>query len=264
VDLEEDGNELKISVKKDFDVRKKLIDVKYLERIGKGYLTSSYRQGYGEIDFHYSNPEYIKTIQKILSKDVIGFEIVKQEPNRCLIKDLTGHNAEEFENSLKRIWSLLLDLSKESEIAVEKKDLNRLENIPLMDYSINKFSNYCLRILAGKNSVNFKRSFLYYYLIKNLEEIADKYKGLCAHYLANPEKISNQTMKNFAKTNEYLEELYKLFYNYNEEKMENLFKKIKESQKKIIDLKSPLSFYLSSIVLDIYNLSSVLVELNLG
>ena len=263
LNLKEFGNELRINVDQEFNLGKKQIDIKDLKRLGKSYVTSSCRQGYEEININYDDPKYIRTIQDILSKEITGFEIIKQNSNSCVIKDLTGHNKDEFNNALRRIWLLLLDLSRESLNAIKKDDYAGLKNIQLIDYSINKFSNYCLRLLIKTGHVNFKKTPLYYHLIKSLEDMADKYKDMCNFYSGNAGKINDSFISVFNEVNSHLNEFYELFYKYDEQKMENLFRKTKLTLNKIPTLDNKMSYYLSAICTDIRNLSSVLVEINL-
>ena len=263
LNLEEFGNELRINPEKEFDLEKKQINIKDFKRLGKTYLTSSYRDGYSEIDLNYSNCDYIKTIQDILSKEITGFEIIKQNSNSCVIKDLTGHSRDEFDNVLKRIWLLITDLSKESLSAFRKRDVVELKEMYLMDYSINKFSNYCLRLLIKKGHADFKKTPLYYHLIKALEEIADNYKDLCTFYSHNTKKIDDNLIIIFTRINEHLDEFYQVFYKYDEEKIEDLFRKIKLTHNKISNSKNNIVYSLFSICENIKTLLPVLVEINL-
>ncbi len=262
LDLEEFGNELRINTEKEFDLAKKQIDIKNLERLGKTYLTSFYRQGYSEIDLNYNNSNYIRTIQDILSRNITGFEIIKQNSNSCVIKDLTGHNKDEFDNVLRRIWLLIINLSEESLDALRKRDAPRLKEMYLMDYSINKFSNYCLRLLIKKDHADFKKTPLYYHLIKALEEIADQYKEMCTFYSDNIKEINDTLVSIFVEVNSHLNKLYELFYKYNEQEIEDLFRKTKLTNKRA-SLKNSKAYCLSSICENIRNLLPVLVEINL-
>ena len=263
LNLEEFGKELRINTEKAFDLEKKQITIKDLKRLGKSNLTSSYRQGYSEIDLNYDDSNYINIIQDILSKEITGFEIIKQSSNSCLIKDLTGHNQDEFDNVLRRIWLLLIDLSKESFNALQKRDVARLKEMYLMDYSINKFSNYCLRLLIKKGHVDFKKTPLYYHLIKNLEETADNYKDLCTFYSGNIKKIDDDLIIIFTRINEHLNEIYQLFYEYDEQQMEDLFRETKLTHNKISNSKNSTAYCLSTICENIRSLLTILVEINL-
>ncbi len=262
LNLEERGNELEISTEKDICPERKQVDIENFKRLGKTYISASYRQGHDEIEVHYNDPDYIKTIQELISKEMIGFEIIKQTKNNCVIKDLTGHTKDEFNIALRRIWLLIIDLSKEVINAFQKNDADLLRNIRTMDYSINKFSNYCLRILIKKN-IDCKKSPLYYHLIKNLEEIADKYKDLCRQYLDYGLKSNKNLTANLIKINEYLNETYELFYKYEKSKIEDLFKKTKLTYENISNSKKSEAIYLSQICRSVRDLLSSLIEINL-
>lgn len=242
-------------------MNKKEIDVKDYKRLGKSYITSLYRHGCDEVQICYTDKNYLSTIQELISKETTGFEIVKHGNNFCVIKDLTGHTKDEFNTALRRIWLLTIDLAEESLNAVKKRDENTLKNIPLMDYSINKFSNYCLRLLMKKGYINFQKTPAYYYLIRRIEEIADKYKDLSTSRLDKKEVINEELLAHFAKVNEHLKEYYALFYDYKEETIEDLFKKTKTTMNKLSNSNSSISYYLSSICEDIRNLLTTLIEI---
>ena len=263
LDLEELGEELRINTNSKQDLKRKHVDVKNLKRLGKTYISGSYRQGYNEISLNYNNSNYIKTIQEILSRELTGFEIIKQNSNSCLIEDLTGQNKDEFNNVLRRIWLLIIDLSRESLNAFREKKVSALKEIYLMDYSINKFSNYCLRLLIRKGHPDFEKTTLYYHLVKSLEEIADCYKDLCTFYSGNTKKIDEELIVIFGRINEHLEELYNLFYKYDEQKTEDLFKRAKRTYNKISSSKNDTAYCLISVYEKIKNLLSLLVEINL-
>jgi len=265
LNVEENNKNLIIIKDKENDLNKaKEINIGSLNRLGKSYITSMYRNGFDEISLKYENIDYIKTIQDIISKDITGFEIVKQGKNNCTIKDITGHNKDEFDIILRRIWRLILNLSDESLKAIKSNDTETLKNIHLMDYSINKFSNYCLRLLAKRNKIDYDKIPLYYCLIRNLEEIADQYKDMCDSYLNRKDKIDDNLITLFTKTNNYLCEFYELFYEYNEEKIEELFKKTKVLlNKRLYPSDTNMSFYLFYICKDIRNLLPLLVEIKL-
>ncbi len=259
LNIEEHGRELRINLEKEFSLEKKEICVGDLKRLGKTSLTASYRQGYDEIKMSYNDPQYLSVIQTLLSKETTGFEIIKQSRNYCLIKDLTGHNKDEFDLALRRTWLLVMDLSKESLDAIKKKDVSGLKNIKLLDYNVNKFSNYCLRLLIKRGYVDFKKTPLYYYLIEGLEGVADHYKDLCTFYSENPIKINNSLITMVSRINEHLRGLYELFYKCDEQKIEDLFRKTKLTYDKI----DPDLHRLSAICANIKSLLSVLVEINL-
>ena len=262
LNVEEYDREIRITNDNEITLDKKQFSIGNLKRLGISYITSLYRSGYDEIHLNYDDNDYVETIHDVLSNEITGFEIVKQGNNYCIIKDITGHSKDEFNTALRRIWLLTLDLAGETLNSIKKNNVNNLKNIYFMDDSINKFSNYCLRLLNKKVYVNYSKTPLYYYLIKSLEELADKYKDLYKFYLNNKVKINDKSLETYDKINSHLNEYYNLFYSYDKEKMENLFNETKSTYEKTLKLNSNISIYLSSICNDIKDLLSVLVELN--
>lgn len=262
LEVREVGSELRLSTHKGVSLEKKEVDLKNLKRLGRSLLTSLYRQGYGRIEIKFEDSNYIKTIQDTLSKEITGFEVIRQSNNGCTIRDLTGHNKDEFKSILKSIWVLLLDLSMESLEAMKEKDEDRLGNIDLMDLSINKFSNYCLRLLSTSSNINHQKSYLYYFLVRSLENLADKYKDMCSLYKSSKNNLSRHQLEPLLKTNRHLEELFELFYRYDEQKVENFFNKTKKTLLSMSGKENMVTQFISSICIDIRNLISILVEMN--
>jgi len=262
LNVEENGRELIINPESSIS-EKKEININALKRVGKSCITSAYRQGYDEIELVYENEHYIETIQDLISKEITGFEVIRQQSNHCIIRDLTGHNKDEFNAALRRIWLLLLDLSNESLNFIEKEEASELKSIRIIDYSINKFTNYCLRILIKKSSYNYKKTPLYYHIIKNLEEIGDKYKDLCIFHSNNPRKNKKELIELFKEINSHLNSVYELFYKDDAQKIEKLFQETKGVYNKLSLSNDRLAFTLASISRDIRSLLSLLVELNI-
>lgn len=263
LEISEYGKELRVTTKKEYTLDKREIDIKDMERVGRDSITSLYVQGCDEILLKYNDPKFSEIIQYLISREILGFEIINQANNTCLIKDLAGHNVDEFNNSLRRMWLLVLDLSAESLDSIRKNDLGRVKNIKSLDSTINKFSNYCLRLLIKRGHIDFNKTPAYYHFIKSLEELADRYKDLCNLYLTSHEKINQIFVENFQRINQNLNEFYELFYKYEPKKVEALIKKVKQNYIDASECQSKLGIYLSSICKDISDLLTVLTQINL-
>ncbi len=259
LEVDEIGNELRVSASNELIAGFKEINIGDRKRFGKSCITSSYRRGFDEIHLNYDSNDYIKTVKDLVTSELTGFEIIKHGNKCCVIKDLTGHSKDEFDNALRRTWLLILDMANEAYISIRKGEFENLENIMLMDESVNKFSNYCLRILGKRGHSDFSKTHLYFHLIKSLEKIADSYKGLCSHH----QDVDDKSLEMFNELNKCLENFYSAFYDYHPEKIESLFSMTKGLQNKLVKLQSSQGFYLTSICNDIRDLLSLLVEINL-
>ncbi|KHO46475.1 MAG: hypothetical protein QS98_C0003G0083 [archaeon GW2011_AR3] len=242
---------------------KKEIDIGGFERFGKSYITSLYRLGYDEMGLTYASPGYINVIRSLISNEMIGFEITRQENNYCLLQDLTGHSSDEFEIALRRLWLLTLDFASESLDIIKSRNTAELKSMAGQDYPINRFCNYGIRMLARNGSGNHKKIPQYYHLIKVLERIADHYKDMCSVYFANRQRIDDKLVANLAEINECLADFYRLFYSYNEAKMESLFQRTKNMKQDLLMSNSWASFYLYDICSDIRDLLSTVIEIRL-
>jgi phosphate uptake regulator len=262
LNIEDKGNELRVSAENDFGLEKKELDSKSFERLGKTFVTSSYRQGYDELKLHYDKKDYFGIVQELASRETTGFEIVEQGKNYCVIKDLTGYSKDEFDMALRRMWLLLLDLAEEGLGFLKTKD-GSVKNIELIDTRINKLSNYCLRLLTKKSHFDFRKSPIYYHFVRSLEEIADQYKDLCVHLSNNFDAADKNLVQNFSKLNEHLNELYELFYKYDEQKVEDFFARTKATHNKLFSSNLGCACSLASICRNIRGLISVLVEIHI-
>ncbi len=257
--IKEDGGSLKIYPEEVSYVENKIVvDVDSEEKVGKSSITGAYRQGYDEIEIKFKNKNYIHEIQDLISKQLMGFEIVKQGDNSCIIKDLTGHIKNEFDIVYRRIWLLLLDLAEE----VEKKENLSIISIESKDRVINKLCNYCIRHLLKIGTEDRKKTILYYHLIKSIEEIADNYKNMYIESSKNNEKFEKSGSLFISKVNIKLNEFYHIFYNYKKENMEIIFADLKKIINDLNREKNKNS-YIQNTAVKLRDLLSALIELNL-
>ena len=86
------GRSLIITSDKGVSAPKASIDVENSVKFGKRVITALYRDGVSEIELNYSSPNYANIIQEVISEQIVGFEIVKQDSRSCILKDLSGIN----------------------------------------------------------------------------------------------------------------------------------------------------------------------------
>lgn len=264
LEVEELGKELRIKVDKTPATNeKKEIALGNLNRAGKSYITSAYRQGFDEISLSYNNPNFYSVIQKLLINELMGFEVTTRNSNTCILKDFTGHNKNEFDNSLSRIWFLVLEQSKDSLYFIKENSSKQLDKIKILDNSINKLSNYCIRILNKNGHPDFKKIHLYFYLCKQLEKIADQYKDMCTMHSFGQIKQSDFLLEKIDTLNHYLSESYKLFYKYSAEKIDALLEENKKTSAEIFSLKIPQTPSLYYISREIQELLLLIIEIKI-
>jgi phosphate uptake regulator len=219
-------------------------------------ISSLYRQGYTDITVTNTNSKTTEQLYDITEKKLIGFEVVSQKDNSCTLKQLGEIKEEDFDNSLRRIFLLLLEMSEE--ILNKIKNKEPLESIKFLEDNINKFSIYCERILIIFRN-KLKKTYDYYYLVKQLEEIGD-------HYHIIVRELGTQTLKKDALellklTNRNLRYYYELFYKFDLEKLE-LFESKLRKDIKVINKNDWVKVMLKEINILIDSTISPLISIN--
>lgn len=258
--VEEKGEELHIKTDRMPAPHTKEISIEGLKRVGKSAIAASYRQGLDEVALNYTDASYLQTIHEILSKELIGFEVIRQNVQGCTIKDITGHATNELDNVLRKIWILLVDLSTEAHRVLEKGV--SAQSMGTMDRTINKFSNYCLRIIGKKYDASGK-TMLLYYLVRMLERLGDQYKDMCETHTARNQKITKPLLLLLGKANQQLVSLSTAFYKSELPELEQLFSENKKLAVALSSLNQPAAVYVSSICRDMRDILSIIVEMKL-
>ena len=95
---------------------------------------------------------------------------MEQGKNYILVRKISDAIFGEFDVVLRRSFLFLISLAKDGLDAVQKQDKNTLNNIILMDLNLNKFTDFCRRILNKQGHPKFKRTAPLYHIIEMLEK----------------------------------------------------------------------------------------------
>lgn len=243
-------------------------------------LIGAYKMGFGEIRLVYQNTkvEDLKTKKEIsankLIEDIInkfiGVEIIEQEKNYTVIKQVSKISETEFDNVLRRIFFILNSMSQETLKVIKNKDVELQKTITQKHDTIEKLTNYCLRLLNKKGHLDYKKTSLFYYFIFELEEIADVYNFIAKESLEKRLKPSKEALKLFEHVNKSWDTFYKMFYKYDKEKVISIIKdrrtlwgEINKIYKKASTSDLILLGRISVIVIKILNLTETKISMQL-
>jgi len=211
INIEEKGPILEISTEKSMAVRAQKIDIRHLsESLVWRYLLSLYRYGIDEIIVTHENQ--FDLLQKITDQ-LIGFGIVKQENKVVTIKDLSGVSETDFSQVYRRCFFLLLDMAEQSHALHKKKQ--SLEPIIQMDRNMNKYVDYCLRVLNKRGFTDPRKTSLYYHTITQLEYLGDLYSLIA--------KKKSKDLDDLKEINSLLRAFYELCFEYSDQKAQSIF-----------------------------------------
>ena len=235
LEVEEQGDVIKVSTEKDVLSSKIEIDFRGKESVIHRALSSLYRAGYDEIKIRFEKPSELKLIQSTINQELIGFEVIEETKENIVVRQVSKINPSEFESMLRRIFIFLVNTSDEISTALKSGNMDELNNLVLRDVTINKLTDYCRRALNKKESY-FKHLGPGYVIIELLEKISDGYRDLCKYASQNKIKISKQILDALHEINLMLRDSQKMFYSFNLNEMQEFIIKRDKINRDISEL----------------------------
>jgi phosphate uptake regulator len=155
-------------------------------------------------------------IQEVVDR-FIGIEIIDHGENYCTIREMGQLSSKEFDNSLRRIFLLLLELFDTVIDLLENNKVNDIsicKKLHTMDINVDRFIDYCCRINNKITDSSFQKNkpamFSTLYL---LELLGDEFKYIGTH-LAKSKKKVDEAVPFAKRIKEHFEMYYKLFYKF--------------------------------------------------
>jgi len=187
-------------------------------------IRSVYRKGYDNVTLTWKNPltkhirlgQNVKVISVIHEEvnRLVGYEIVQEKGNICVIKDLQKVDFKEFDNILRKIFLLIQNAFETLINGIKNNDLILLDTIEEIHNTITKFVSYCLRIINKKGCPNPKNSLSMYRIISILDRLIDSIKNCSRTVILNNIKFSNEGIKLMKMFQESFKHYHTLFYHY--------------------------------------------------
>ena len=237
LNLRQEGNKVTINLNDGFWVEKTELDLR------KGYeynirdIKALYRCGYDEVKVLFDDIKIINQLQHTLSEQLLGFEIVDQGENKCLIKDVVKESDADIDMLLRRLFRLTLSMAEESYDAISKKNIERLDEIQAMERMNNKLCNLCERILSKKGYTDHMKTLFIFTLVRELDQIADNFRDLCRFLLKEGKiNISPDILKIYENVNALFNEVYELYYQFDIVRMAKHAKKREAIKNKAYEL----------------------------
>jgi phosphate uptake regulator len=287
--IEKEKGILLTSEKHNGEIKRAEFDVSDMDipTIWKHFM-SVYREGYDEVKVKFDPKSEIESPYKFMSEyrfdfkskkhvgkramtsalqgfvnRFIGFEIVEHSKDYVLIKDMGAPTYKEFENSLRRVFLLFQQMAEETFDAIEKGDPSGLEAIHDIDINLDKFHDYCIRVLNKTGCQNGKKHHLLFSTLYLLEMAADEFKNIALHLTHD---FSEYKFDNIKKLVEFIKEqignYYDLFYKFDEEKVKKIseldqrtylevpimYKKANEDEKEVFHHLRMIERYINSLM----------------
>ena len=150
----------------------------------------------------------------------IGMEIIDHGDGYCIIREMGEVSSREFDNSLRRIFLLIIDhfdkvisLIKNNRVG----DIMVCKTLHTMDVNVDRFIDYCFRINNKIKDSSFQKNKpVMFTTLFILELLGDEFKYIGTHLAKSKRKVDE--VLSFAETvKEHFELYYHLFYKFNRE-----------------------------------------------
>jgi phosphate uptake regulator len=177
-----------------------------------------------------------------LADRFIGFEIIDYGDDFCILKEIGQSTSKEFESSLRRIFLLLLHLSEGIIGDLTHNKTGFLDKVHNLDVQVDKFHDFCARVLNKTGLEEPIKSNLISTLIFLLELVGDEFKHLAVQLRKKNQKEINskKIIESLNAINDELKIFYELNYQYDKEKMKALAEMNKHFLEKVDSKKSGL------------------------
>jgi phosphate uptake regulator len=150
----------------------------------------------------------------------IGFEIISHDASSILIKDMGEPSSKEFDTSLRRVLLLAQQMSEETFEALSNSDSKILKHIHDVDINLDKFHDYCIRILNKIGHKESRKTCLLFSTLFYLESMGDEFKAISHHLLYDFDNGNFDHVIDISESiKEQLELYFKLFYKFDREKI---------------------------------------------
>jgi len=249
IDLIERENGLFISTEKNGESKRAEFDITGMDipTIWK-YFMVVYREGYDEVlirfpkdikletpykfltqhrlDMRYGKEREKQTILSALQGFVarfIGYEIVEHGKDYIIVRDMGELTSKQFDNSLRKIFLIIQEMAEETLEAIKDNDPSILMQIHDVDVNLDKFHDYCIRILNKTANKETRKSALLFSTLYILELVGDEFKNISTHMIYDTPKTRLKNILDLAKsTKEQLDVYYDLFYKFDKAKISKL------------------------------------------
>jgi len=246
IDIVERDNGLFVSTEKNHEHLKAEFNIDGLDipTIWK-YFMGVYREGYDEIKVTFSsgtefeNPykfftkyrldlRYGKKTEKMsimeffheLTNRFIGYEIVEYGKDFVVIKEMSEITSKEFDSALRRIFLLTQQMAEENCEAMKNNNTEVLRHVHDVDINLDKFHDYCIRILNKTRNKDSKKSCLLFATLYLLELLGDEYKNIANHLIQDFSKADFKNIVEIAESIKSQFELYySMFYKFEKQKL---------------------------------------------
>jgi len=216
LEISEEKNNLTISTGKEAKcVNEVCINIDDYGILSARAIAALFKAGCDNINVHHDKIDGMDIIDRYLN-EFIGFEIMNQKPRSFLLKEIsTFSNVDELDNVIKRTFLLLVSMAQDSLESIRENNREVLRKIIQRDSTINKFANYCRRLINKQGLTKIKDMPMVYYIVEEIENLGDEYKYMCKFLLEKDVRIKNRELISLLEdVNRLFDDFFSLYFKF--------------------------------------------------
>jgi phosphate uptake regulator len=231
----------------------------------KRLFSNAYKKGFDEIEVIFPGKNVLHKVADAIS-NLLGYEIFDQTEHRCLIRSLASEKEEEFERMIRKSFLLMKQIAEMCYNDIKQNKLENLENIKKMRDNIQKYTDFCRRLINKKIYKNNELALYNYIICMRIVLITNKYRYMYDYCIQNKLKPDADVLNYFSKTNEIMDIFYETYYKHDTsliEKIDAIKKELVQGSYKLLASKkghnNVLTHLLAEVVRLVYDNSSQLM-----
>lgn len=248
------------------------IDVTNLDRTSLMFaIRSLYRLGYDTINIRFGNGivPYYKTGEKlnvtaVIHKELsrlIGYEVIQEGENSCVIKDLEVVSMKDFDQVERRVFLLLMNAMSQLIEGAKKMNKSLLEGIEELHDTITKFVSYCLRLINKKGRLIQVENIYHYHTVALLDRMTDTIKYAGREIRSQKTALKPAVIEIIEAVSRHLRLFYELFYKFENDKVVEISRSRYNIMKKSLALTTKTKSYEIRIITSISSIPELVLEL---
>jgi phosphate uptake regulator len=262
VEVDEVKGGIIISLEKSYQKKKIELDVSGANPMIRRMIGAAFKSGYDEIDIFFSSFEELKAIQELVREQFTGFEIVNQSRDRIVVKNLSKDSFEQFDEVLRRFFSIVNNISSESASALERGEVDWLKGTALLKIESDKCADYLRRAINRGADTGFERAAPLYTIIEQLEKVVDRYRDMCLLASTSMKKLNKDISLAAKDMSAFEHDFAHLFYKYSVKDMVAFGKNRISLQEKLEKLEVRCSSLELRLVILLGQILNIIFDLN--
>jgi phosphate uptake regulator len=179
-------------------------------------LSMIHKTGYDEIKVTGTSKEMMRIIHDKVSSSLLGFEVIEQMNDYCIIKNIAEGMPTNLQSVLRKVFLVTLSQARQCLEFVKTNDKDVLNEVLKLEDTNDKLTNFSERLLNDE-AITLENRYDYF-IVWLLENVGDGYRLMCSEL--KDEKImsiDSSVVDIFVDVNARLEEFYALFYKFSME-----------------------------------------------